>query len=82
MALYCAEKLVDMGAIVLTLSDSGGMIHCPQGFSAELVQLIKSAKSADPSVRVKSFSNVSLDLFSACRCNQLEKAAHSFGEFR
>ncbi|XP_022592842.2 NADP-specific glutamate dehydrogenase [Cyclospora cayetanensis] len=57
VAVYCAEKLLEMGATVLTLSDSEGLIYCERGFSAETIQLIKFTKVADPSVRVKSFAD-------------------------
>lgn len=41
VALHCAQKLVHMGAKVLTLSDSSGFIHDPDGFDeAKLNYLI------------------------------------------
>ncbi|CDJ42560.1 NADP-specific glutamate dehydrogenase, putative [Eimeria tenella] len=57
VAVYCAEKLLAMGAKVLTLSDSEGMIYCSQGFSKEDIQRIKEAKAADSCVRVRSFAD-------------------------
>lgn len=57
VAIFCAEKLVEMGATVLTFSDSEGVIHCPAGFSSEQVKRIKAAKNEDPGVRVKSFAD-------------------------
>ncbi|CDI84758.1 NADP-specific glutamate dehydrogenase, putative [Eimeria praecox] len=57
VAVYCAEKLLEMGAKVLTLSDSAGTIYCPNGFSPEEIQRIKQAKAADRSVRVESFAD-------------------------
>lgn len=57
VAVHCAEKLLQMGATVLTFSDSGGMIYCSEGFSAEQVQRIKLAKNAAPCVRVKTFAD-------------------------
>lgn len=59
VAVYCAEKLLEMGATVLTFSDSEGMIYCLQGFSPEDVQRIKTAKAADAGLRVSSFADVS-----------------------
>ena len=59
VAVYCAEKLLEMGASVLTLSDSDGMIYCSEGFSPDQIQKIKQAKVADPDVRVRSFADVS-----------------------
>ena len=35
VALYTAEKLLQQGAKVVTLSDSGGFIHDPDGFNQE-----------------------------------------------
>ena len=35
VALYCIEKLVQLGANVVTASDSGGFIHDPDGIDAE-----------------------------------------------
>lgn len=35
VALYCAEKLIQLGAKVVTLSDSSGFIHDPDGIDAE-----------------------------------------------
>ena len=35
VALHCAEKLIQLGAKVLTLSDSGGFIHDPEGLDEE-----------------------------------------------
>ena len=35
VALYCIEKLVQLGAKVLTASDSGGFIYDPKGIDAE-----------------------------------------------
>ncbi|KAL8270966.1 hypothetical protein Esti_005121 [Eimeria stiedai] len=57
VAVYGAEKLSQMGASVLTLSDSEGYIYCSQGFSAKHLQLIKEAKTTNPCVRVKSFAD-------------------------
>jgi glutamate dehydrogenase (NADP+) len=35
VALYCIEKLVELGAKVLTASDSSGFVHDPDGIDAE-----------------------------------------------
>ena len=44
VALYCAEKLIDLGAKVVTLSDSGGFIHDPDGIDAEKLAWVKALK--------------------------------------
>lgn len=35
VALYCIEKLIELGATVLTASDSSGFIHDPRGITRE-----------------------------------------------
>jgi glutamate dehydrogenase (NADP+) len=35
VALYCMEKLIELGATVLTASDSSGFIHDPKGITRE-----------------------------------------------
>ena len=44
VALYTAEKAIDLGAKVITLSDSGGFIYCKQGLSTELLEALKVHK--------------------------------------
>ncbi len=44
VSLYCAEKLLDVGVKVLTLSDSGGFIHDPDGISRERLEWVKHLK--------------------------------------
>ena len=44
VALYAAEKLVALGATVLTLSDSDGFVHDPDGFDAGKVEWLKAHK--------------------------------------
>jgi glutamate dehydrogenase (NADP+) len=45
VATYCAEKLIDMGAKVLTLSDSGGFLHAKDGLTQDQVSWIKELKT-------------------------------------
>ncbi len=45
VASYCAEKLIDMGAKVLTLSDSSGFIHAKEGLTQDQVAWIKELKT-------------------------------------
>ncbi|MEM8924140.1 MAG: NADP-specific glutamate dehydrogenase [Actinomycetota bacterium] len=44
VALYAAEKLDQLGATVLTLSDSGGFIHDPDGIGGEKLEWVKELK--------------------------------------
>lgn len=44
VAIYATEKATEMGAKVVTLSDSGGFIHDPQGIDAEKLAFIKELK--------------------------------------
>ncbi|MEM7337272.1 MAG: NADP-specific glutamate dehydrogenase [Actinomycetota bacterium] len=44
VALYAAEKLDQLGAKVLTLSDSGGFIHDPDGIGGEKLEWVKELK--------------------------------------
>lgn len=46
VALFTAEKLLSTGAKVLTVSDSGGYLHCPEGFDSDLLENIKAFKFA------------------------------------
>jgi glutamate dehydrogenase (NADP+) len=45
VATHAAEKLVQLGAKVLTLSDSGGFIHDPDGIDLEKIQWVKEHKT-------------------------------------
>ena len=44
VALYCIEKLLHLGAKVLTVSDSGGFIHDPDGIDEEKLAWLKELK--------------------------------------
>lgn len=45
VATHAAEKIVQMGGKVLTLSDSGGFIHDPDGISQEKINWVKEHKT-------------------------------------
>src|SRR5690606_2623139 len=45
VATHAAEKLIHLGAKPVTLSDSGGFIHDPEGLTLEKVQWVKSHKT-------------------------------------
>ena len=44
VATYATEKATEMGATVVTLSDSGGFIHDPDGIDAEKLAFVKELK--------------------------------------
>lgn len=45
VATHAAEKIVHLGGIVLTLSDSGGFIHDPSGIDIEKIDWVKHHKT-------------------------------------
>ena len=45
VAQHAAEKLLELGATVLTLSDSGGSIYDPDGIDAEKLSFVKNLKN-------------------------------------
>jgi glutamate dehydrogenase (NADP+) len=45
VATHAAEKLIHLGAKPVTLSDSGGFIHDPDGLTLEKVQWVKAHKT-------------------------------------
>jgi glutamate dehydrogenase (NADP+) len=47
VAVHAAEKAMELGAIVTTLSDSGGFLHDEQGFTPEKLACIKKLKFHD-----------------------------------
>lgn len=44
VALYAAEKLMQLGANVMSLSDSGGSVHITQGLSKEQFEFVRDLK--------------------------------------
>lgn len=44
VATYAAEKILQLGGKVLTLSDSGGFVHDPDGIDEEKLEFIKNLK--------------------------------------
>lgn len=44
VALFAAERLIAVGAKVITLSDSNGFIHCPNGLDTTALTAIKQLK--------------------------------------
>jgi glutamate dehydrogenase (NADP+) len=44
VSIYCIEKLLELGAKVVTASDSGGYIYDPAGFNQEKLDFLKELK--------------------------------------
>ncbi len=44
VAIYTVEKAIELGAKVVTMSDSGGYIHDPEGIDKERLEFIKDLK--------------------------------------
>jgi glutamate dehydrogenase (NADP+) len=47
VAQYAAEKVIDLGAKVLTLSDSGGTLHFPDGMTTEQLAEVMRCKNEE-----------------------------------
>jgi glutamate dehydrogenase (NADP+) len=47
VSIHCAEKLVELGATVISLSDSGGTVHDPAGLDPEKLARVKQLKLVD-----------------------------------
>ncbi|MBW7893844.1 MAG: NADP-specific glutamate dehydrogenase [Opitutaceae bacterium] len=45
VAQYAAEKVIEMGGKVITLSDSGGTVHLPAGLTPEQLQWVMDLKN-------------------------------------
>ena len=45
VATHAAEKIVQLGGKVLTLSDSGGFVHDPEGITQEKIDWVKTHKT-------------------------------------
>ena len=62
VATHAAEKCLHLGAKPLTMSDSGGFIHCSDGFTQEQIDWIKELKNVRRgriSEAADEFSNIS-----------------------
>jgi len=44
VALYCIQKLIQLGGKVVTASDSGGFVHDPTGFTEEKFEWLRNLK--------------------------------------
>ena len=59
VSLHAAQKCIELGAQVLTLSDSKGTLYLKQGFSLEQIEALKNYKAQDK--RLKDFVGTSDD---------------------
>ena len=44
VSIFCAEKLAELGARVVSLSDTGGTVHDPDGIDEKKLQFVKELK--------------------------------------
>lgn len=58
VAQHCVEKLIEYGAIVVTMSDSDGYIYEPQGITSKQLEYIKILKNVKRG-RIKEYLNFS-----------------------
>lgn len=61
VAQYASEKLMELGAKVLTLSDSNGFVHIPDGLTTEMLNYVfelKNVKRGRIEEMAKKFKNV------------------------
>ena len=57
VALFCAEKLIHEGAKVVTLSDSNGFIHDPDGISLDKLKWVRELKFSKRG-RISEYANI------------------------
>jgi len=63
VALYCAEKLIQLGARVLTLSDSGGFVLDPNGIDEEKLHWLIDLKTRRRGRLTEYADNYGLEYF-------------------
>lgn len=56
VALYCIEKLIELGATVVTASDSSGFVHDPDGINADRLDWLKELKEVRRG-RIKEYAD-------------------------
>lgn len=72
VAQYTIEKLHDFGAVPVTMSDSSGWIHDPEGIDAEKLAWVKSLKNTRRG-RISEFA----DEFSSATYHETDRTASS-----
>ena len=56
VALYAVEKAIELGAKVVTLSDSDGFVHVPNGINLDMLAFVKELKAVRRG-RIHEFAN-------------------------
>ena len=56
VALYAVEKVIELGAKIVTLSDSDGFVHIPNGINLDMLDFVKELKSVRRG-RLHEFAN-------------------------
>ena len=56
VALYAVEKAIELGAKVVTLSDSDGFVHVPNGINLDMLEFVKELKAVRRG-RIHEFAN-------------------------
>eukprot|EP00775_Hariotina_reticulata_P008754 gene8754-8933_t len=74
VAQYAAEKLLQLGAVVLTLSDSTGYIYEPDGFTMEQVQQVMHIKNV-ARTSLKAYSSPTGTFVPGERCWNVDSKA-------
>ena len=80
VAQYACEKATQLGAKVVTLSDSGGFIYDPDGIDAEklaFVKELKNVKRGRISEYVDTYSSASYPWTAICKPNRSASAVSS-----
>ena len=67
VALYCAQKLIELGAKVITLSDSGGFILDPDGLDEEKLDWLIDLKTRRHGRLVEYADNYGVEYFAGRR---------------
>ncbi len=66
VALYGAQKLINKGAKVVTLSDSGGFIHAPDGLDLEQWEEIRELKEENRG-RLSNYESTGVEYYAKAR---------------
>ena len=71
VAVYTVEKLLELGAIPLTMSDSKGYVYEPEGFTAESLHALSDHKVTNR----KPLTDYQTKTGAAPSCARLRRAA-------
>lgn len=65
MATYTAKKLLELGAKVVTMSDSDGTIYVPEGLSQEQLDFIFELKTSTADAYASLLRNTAANILRA-----------------